>query len=88
MSPSQRAHCAAACTPAACLVIYAPSVYRQDDNDDNDDDEYKLDWPSGPWATSQGGETKAYNRIIIIIIIVIIIIMQPHTILHVLQDAS
>jgi len=36
---------------------------NDDDDDDDDDDEYKPVWPSGLWATSQGGETsKAYNR--------------------------
>jgi hypothetical protein len=30
---------------------------------DDDDDEYKPVWPSGLWATSQGGETsKAHHR--------------------------
>jgi hypothetical protein len=33
------------------------------DDDDDDGDEYTPVWPSGLWATSQGGETsKAYGR--------------------------
>ena len=34
---------------------------NDDDDDDDDDDEYKPVWPSGLWATSEGGETYAWQ---------------------------
>ena len=39
-----------------------PYTTLHDDDDDDDDDEYKPIWPSGLWATSQGGEaSNAYH---------------------------
>jgi hypothetical protein len=38
-------------------VITLTPLY-DDDDDIDDDDEYKPVWPSGPWATSQGGKTS------------------------------
>jgi hypothetical protein len=40
--------------PSAYYVEYDDE--DDDDDDDDDDDEYRPVWPSGLWATSQGGK--------------------------------
>jgi hypothetical protein len=38
---------------------------KREGEGDDVDDEYKIVWPRGLWATSQGSEaSKAYNRIL------------------------
>jgi hypothetical protein len=43
-----------------CNEFKVLRVLIGDDDDDDDDDEYKPIWPSGLWATCQGGKIGMY----------------------------
>jgi hypothetical protein len=50
--------------PGTCTECSLECSFDDDDDDDEEDDGYTPVWPSGLWATSQGGTRYSHGMLL------------------------